>query len=74
MDIKLPRESGLELTRKIKTRHTRIRVIILTSYDLSEYRQAAGQYGADHFLSKGSSTREEIMALVDAISSELSFD
>jgi YesN/AraC family two-component response regulator len=39
-------------------------IIILTSYDFLEYRQAAAQYGANHFLSKGSVTREEITALV----------
>lgn len=71
MDIKLPDENGLEVTRKIKTRYTKIRVIILTSYDLPEYREAAEQYGADHFLGKGSSSREEIMALVDDICSKL---
>ena len=71
MDIKLPGQNGLELTREIKTRYPEIRVIILTSYDLPEYREAAENYGADYFLSKGFSSREEIIALVDSISSEI---
>lgn len=71
VDIKLPDENGLEVTRKIKARHSNIRVIIITSYDLPEYREAADQYGADYFLAKGSSSREEIMALVDDICSKL---
>jgi len=71
MDIKLPGRSGLEITKTIKERYPGIRVIILTSYDLPEYREAANQYGADFFLSKGSSSREEILALVDSISGEL---
>ena len=71
MDIKLPDENGLQLTRKIKAHYSNIVVIILTSYDLPEYLEAAGQFGADYFLSKGSSSREEIMALVDSIYSEL---
>ena len=71
MDIKLPDENGLEVTRKIKARHANIRVIILTSYDLPEYREAADKYGADYFLAKGSSSREEIMALIDDIYSKL---
>jgi two-component system response regulator YesN len=70
MDIKLPGQSGLEVTREIKARYPGIRVIILTSYDLPEYRDAAKNYGADYFLSKGSSSREEILALVDSISAE----
>ena len=35
MDLKLPGQSGLEVTREIKARHPEIRVIILTSYDLA---------------------------------------
>jgi len=71
MDIKLPGQNGLEVTREIKTRYPEITVIILTSYDLPEYREAAENYGADYFLSKGSSSREEIISLVDSISSEI---
>ena len=41
MDIRLPGESGLELTKKVKANHPEIVVVILTSYDLPEYRQAA---------------------------------
>ena len=52
MDIKLPGANGLEITRKIKGHYSTIQVIILTSYDFPEYREAAVQYGADHFLSK----------------------
>jgi DNA-binding NarL/FixJ family response regulator len=71
MDIKLPGQSGFEVTRTIKARYPEVKVIILTSYDLPEYREAASQYGADYFLSKGSSSREEILALVDSIFGEL---
>lgn len=70
MDIKLPGQSGLEVTKEIKARYSGIIVIILTSYDLPEYREAAKNYGADYFLSKGSSSREEILALVDSILAE----
>ena len=74
MDIKLPGETGLDLTKRIKTNDTSIVIIILTSYDLPEYRQAAQQYGADYFVSKGSSTREEILELVRSISSNRGLD
>ena len=67
MDIRLPGESGLEITRKIKSQNPDISVIILTSYDLPEYRDAAKQYQADHFLSKGTTTKEDILALVNSI-------
>lgn len=67
MDIKLPGENGLELTKKIKAQCPDITVIILTSYDTPEYREAAVQSKANYFLSKGSSTREGILTLVKSI-------
>jgi len=70
MDIKLPGESGLELTKKIKDQHPDIPIVILTSYDLPEYREAASQYKANHFLSKGSTTKEKILTLVKSILSD----
>ena len=66
MDIKLPGENGLELTERIKNSHPHITVIILTSYDLPEYRHAAREKGASHFIVKGSSTADEILGLVEA--------
>ena len=74
MDIKLPGENGLELTKKIKARYSDISIIILTSYDLPEYREAAREYRADHFLSKGGSTKEDILTLVQSIIAERDID
>jgi len=54
MDVRLPGENGLELTKKIKAQYPDIIVVILTNYDLPEYREAAYQSGADHFVSKDS--------------------
>jgi CheY-like chemotaxis protein len=71
MDVRLPGENGLELTKKIKTWYSRPIVIILTSYDIPEYRQAAKENGANHFLSKDSSSAEEIWAVVDSSLSHL---
>ncbi len=64
MDIRLPGQSGLELTEKIKKAHPDITIIVLTNYDLPEYREAAERFKADYFLSKDSITIEEIAALV----------
>ena len=54
MDLRLPGENGLELTKKIKAQYPDIVVVILTNYDLPEYRKAAYQSRAEHFLSKDS--------------------
>ena len=67
MDIKLPGQSGLEVTRRLKALHPDIQVVMLTSYDFPEYREAARASGAYGFLSKGSSTAEEIQDLVKGL-------
>ena len=67
MDISLPGESGLSLLKQIKDAFPETITIILTSYDFPEYRQVAKQNGASHFLSKSSTSAEEIMELVDSI-------
>ena len=66
MDIRLPGENGLELTKKIKTAYPEIVVVILTSYDLPEYRQAARLSRADHFVTKDSAT-QDFLSLVESI-------
>ena len=67
VDIRLPGESGLDFTRKIKSTHPNIPVIILTSYDFPEYREAAKEYKADHFLSKDTTSKEDILEMVKSI-------
>ena len=64
MDIQLPGQNGLELTEKIKKLHPDIVIIILTNYDLPEYREAAAKFKADYFFSKDSITLEDIVTLV----------
>ena len=67
MDITLPGEDGLELTRKIKADHPGVTIIILTSHDSPEYRDAAIRCKANYFLSKGSIATDEIFKLVKSI-------
>jgi len=67
MDITLPGENGLELTRKIKADYPGLIIIILTSHDSPEYREAAIRCKADYFLSKGSIATDDIFKLVKSI-------
>jgi len=67
MDITLPGENGLELTRKIKADYPGVIIIILTSHDLPEYREAAIRYKADYFFSKGAIANNGIFTLVKSI-------
>ena len=66
MDIRLPGENGLEVTRKVKARYPKIIVVILTGYDLPEYREVSWQY-ADYFFSKDSATTENIFTLLESV-------
>ena len=63
----MPHESGLELTRIIKSVFVESVICVLTSYDILEYREAAMRNGADHFMVKGVSTRDEIVGMVQSL-------
>ena len=65
MDIRLPKENGLVLTKKIKELYPQAKVIILTGFDLPEYRQAAVESGASFFASKQTSSAKDILDFVN---------
>ena len=67
MDIRLPGENGLKLTRKIKALYPEIVVIIFTNYDLQEYRDAAFKNGADFFIPKTAPSRKKLSNTVETI-------
>ena len=64
MDIRLPGENGLQLTKRIKTGYPDTKVVILTSYDSLEYREAAIRCGANCFISKDSMNWQQIETLI----------
>jgi DNA-binding NarL/FixJ family response regulator len=64
MDIRLPGKNGLEITKMIKDAGSDAVVVILTSYDIPEYRAAALDSGASHFFTKGDVGSEEIASFV----------
>ena len=65
MDIRLPDESGLELTKKIRITSPHVKILILTGHHYPEYKEAAARCGADGFLVKGGSSKE-ILAMVES--------
>ena len=67
MDVRLPGENGFHLTKKIKAAYPGIFIIIITSYDSPEYREAALESGADSFVSKMTSNANEILERVETI-------
>jgi DNA-binding NarL/FixJ family response regulator len=60
MDFHLPGEDGIQLTKKIKAKFPNVRIAMLTSYDLPEYRQAAIRAGADRYFVKDSFSWVEV--------------
>jgi DNA-binding NarL/FixJ family response regulator len=65
MDVNLPDGNGLNLTKIIKADHSGTIVIVITAYDVPEYRQAAFQAGASYFIPKGALSREDMLAIVE---------
>ena len=72
MDINLPDDNGFTLTKTIKARHANTIVIIITAYDVPEYRQAAVDAGASHFIPKSSLSENEVLKLVESATTEFS--
>ncbi len=64
MDIRLPGENGLELTKKIKAKYKDVTVAMLTSYDSPEYREAAARCGADCYITKYSMKWDRISSMI----------
>lgn len=52
MDIKMPKRTGIEITRDIKRINPNIKVIIVTGYESSEVAQEATAAGADAYITK----------------------
>tara|TARA_Y100001980_G_C14556906_1_gene353231 strand:- start:118193 stop:118864 length:672 start_codon:yes stop_codon:yes gene_type:complete len=58
VDIRMPLLNGLEVTRKLKSQDPRVKIIMLTMHDDSEYILKALQYGADGYLLKDTNKAE----------------
>jgi CheY-like chemotaxis protein len=71
LEIHLPSESGLDLARQIKQDHPEIIIVILTSYDLPEYKAAAKESGVEHLVPKDDWTGEDMITLVQTILTDL---
>ena len=65
MDIGLPAQSGLQVTKIIKAKYPDITVIILTAYALAEYKEAAIRSGASGFVNKQSFEMDQIFTLIE---------
>lgn len=66
MDIKMPGMDGLEATRKIVADDGEARVVVLSTYEATEYEQLALEAGAVAFISKSEFGPDELAAAWEA--------
>jgi len=74
MDIGLPGQDGLELTREIKGKYPNITIVIFSSHYSADYKEAAYRNGASYYLVKGTQMSDDITRLVESILLSLGFD
>lgn len=63
MDVRMPRMSGVEATRRIVAAGGRPRVLILTTFDLDEYAYDGLRAGASGFLLKDAPLRDLLSSI-----------
>jgi DNA-binding NarL/FixJ family response regulator len=69
MDIRLKKENGLDLVKKIKYACPDAVITINSNCDSPEYRAEAVHKGAHYFLSKTTNTIQDLFSLVESIHS-----
>jgi len=69
MDLRMPTMNGLDATRQLKKEMPELLVLILTIFDMEEYREAAKTAGAVNFILKKSINEELIPAIREAFES-----
>jgi DNA-binding NarL/FixJ family response regulator len=67
MDVRMPGLNGLEATRRIKDELPNVSIIILTMFDLEEYREAAITSGASGFVVKKRLIEDLLPAIKDTL-------
>jgi len=65
LDIKMPKTSGIDVVRWVRSHHRDVGVLILTAYDDAPYVTAVLQAGANGYVLKTASPSEIIRAVKD---------
>ncbi|MGY1488943.1 response regulator transcription factor [Methylobacillus pratensis] len=66
IDLNLPGESGLTLTRRIRQIHPNVGIIIVSANNLAEHKMAGYDQGADIYLTKPAAL-EELNSAINAL-------
>jgi DNA-binding NarL/FixJ family response regulator len=67
VDIQLPGQNGLQLSKTLRSKYDKAVIVILTNHDAPEYRQAAIRSGANFFISKSGASVDEILDVVETV-------
>ncbi len=70
MDVRMPGTNGLDATRQLKNEMPGVKVIMLSRFDLEEYREAARARGASGYVVKRSLIEELVPAIRQAVGEE----
>jgi DNA-binding NarL/FixJ family response regulator len=70
MDVRMPGMNGVDATRQLKAEMPELRVIILTIFDVQEYREAARASGASGYVIKKSLIEDLVPAIRGAFERE----
>lgn len=71
LDITMPRLSGLEAARKVKSAYPGVKVLVLTMHNNQEYLQEAMAAGAEGFLLKEGADTELVGAIEKILNGEI---
>lgn len=74
LDIQMPKASGIEVTRWVRSRYRQVGVLILTAFDDDPYILAVLQAGANGYVLKTASPLEIIQAVRDVAEGKSALD
>jgi DNA-binding NarL/FixJ family response regulator len=74
LDIQMPKASGIEVTRWIRSHHRQVCVLILSAYDDDPYVMAVLQAGANGYVLKTASPKDIIQAVRDVHNGKSALD
>ena len=63
MDIRMTKKNGIDATAELKKANPGFRIIMLTIFDLDEYRTAAAEAGAAGYIVKKDMFEEQVPAI-----------
>jgi DNA-binding NarL/FixJ family response regulator len=74
LDIQMPRRTGIEVTRAVRSERLPVGVLVLTAYDDDPYVQAVLEAGANGYVLKNASSEEIVQAVHTVHEGQMALD